>query len=202
MCGGLTMCVVCQPSWGNRVRNALANEQPWRIQFGVRRRYLPESYWRRFCPRCCRCEWSRCWLQHLFSWQRSWAANASAGCWPGWRSAGRQNTLSFFFFDWGQCLLVPTIKKFIQVHFPEINWKQVIPLYSKCMETTLCPIMLFSSLSVWRNQGGNVLIMANKTTLQPMSHDGSGNEFQLIVKPQSPVRVGVCFPNRAKNYFF
>ena len=108
----------------------------------------------------------------------------------------------FFFFDWGQCLLVPTIKKFIQVHFPEINWKQVIPLYSKCMETTLCPIMLFSSLSVWRNQGGNVLIMANKTTLQPMSHDGSGNEFQLIVKPQSPVRVGVCFPNRAKNYFF
>lgn len=53
----------------------------------LRTLHLPESYWRRFCPRCCHSEWSRCWPRHLFSWQQSWAANASVGCSPGWRSA-------------------------------------------------------------------------------------------------------------------
>lgn len=119
----------------------LTNKQSSHIQCRVRRHYLPESYWRRFCPRCCHCEWSRCWLQHLFSWQRSWAANASAGCWPGWRSAGRKSTLSFF-FDWDQCLLVPTVQNMYvysgplsrnqleagQSHFTVRAWKQLCVL--------------------------------------------------------------------------
>lgn len=74
------------------------------IQPRTKKLYLPESFWKRFCPRYCHCEWLHSWLQHPFSWRRSWATNASVGCLPGWKSTQEEKPIytlfkCFFFKD-------------------------------------------------------------------------------------------------------